>query len=136
MRFPLLVAALALTAFAGVSAQSNRLPRATIGVSDRFFADSTTTGAIILAKFRTQSQRADLLRLETFVDSTKRHAWSFQDILVTLSLSGNGVVAYWKIAGPRRVIDAYLARVRKLAADPSVIYDYEIRPAIVRCECD
>ena len=57
------------------------------------------------------------------------------DILVTLDLDGNGFVAVWKIAGARRVVDAHLKHVRELAADRRVIYDFDIRRAIVRCAC-
>jgi len=121
---------------AALGAQTLELPTDTLRVSDRFFADSTTTGAVILAKFQTSLQRADFLRLEIPVDSIARRRFLFQDILVSIDLNGNGWVASWRIAGPRRIIDAYLARVIALAKDHSVIYDYGIWRAVVLCNCD
>jgi len=127
---------MSFVASATLGAQARELPPDTLRVSDRFFADSATTGAVIVAKFQTSLQRADFLRLEIPIDSTARRRWLFQDILVSIDLNGNGWVASWRIAGPRRVIDAYLARVVALAKDRSVIYDYGIRRAVVTCNCD
>jgi len=87
----------------------------TISVSDRFFVDSTTTGARILAKFRTAEARASMLALDGLVTTIEGRRWMIGDILVQLDLNGNGFVAVWTVAGPRRVIETHLARVRESA---------------------
>jgi hypothetical protein len=108
----------------------------TIWVSDRFFFDSTTTGARILAKFRTADARTSLLALDGPVTTIDGRRWTIGDILVRLDLNGNGFVAMWTVAGPRRVVETHLARVRELAENRRIIYDHDIRLMLVRCACD
>jgi hypothetical protein len=134
IKLPILLAVLSFAT--SLQAQNAKPPVDTFYVADRFFADKTTTGAVIVAKFQTAKQRADLLRFETTVDSAADRVWRFDDILISLDLDGNGWVAIWRVAGPKPVVEKHLARVRELARGRSVIYDYEIRPAVVRCACD
>ena len=128
--------ALALTAVACARAQAPAPRGDTIHVADRYFADTTTTGAEILAKFRTSPQRAEMLRLDAPIDSADGRRWLLEDILVSIDISANGYVATWRIAGPRRIVERYLDRVVALAKDRSVIYDHGIRRLVVKCACD
>jgi len=114
----------------------SRIPVDTLHVSDRFFSDSTTTGVIILMKFNTAAQRAGMLRLDAVVDTAARRPWLLSDLLVSMDLNGNGYVATVRLAGPRAVIDRYVARIEAIANDRSVIYDFGVRRAVVRCSCD
>jgi len=55
---------------------------------------------------------------------------------VALSVNGNGFVAVWTVAGPKDVIEAYLAEFRSIVRTKHPIYDFGIRSLIVRCACD
>ena len=121
---------------ASLPAQAPQAALDTIAVSTRFIADSTTIGARIVAKFRTSEARISVLALDGVVATIEGRSWTVEDILVQLDLNGNGFVAIWTVAGPRRVIDAHLAHVLELARDRRVIYDHEIHLMPVRCACD
>ena len=127
---------LCLVVASAVDAQRPMLPSDTLRVSAKYFSDTSTIGAVITAKFRTSPQRAAVFRLDAPIDSTGGRVWLLEDVLVSLDIDGGGFIAIWRVAGPRRVIEAHLARVLELAKDRSVIYDYDIRRAIVRCACD
>ena len=107
----------------------------TIFVSDRYLT-TATTGAEIIAKFDSAAARTSMLRLDAPVTTVNGKAWTLGDILVSLDLNGNGYVARWVIAGPRSVVEAYLARFRSITRQRSPIYDSGIHALIVRCACD
>jgi hypothetical protein len=135
MRILSALLALSLATAAPVAAQASPTRRDTVFVSDRFFADSTTTGARIVAKFESAEARAALLGLQGVVTTANGRQWVLGDILVHLDLVGNGYVATWSVAGPRSVVEAHLARVRELTRDRKPIYDHGIYTLVVRCAC-
>lgn len=107
----------------------------TLFVSDRYLGKSTA-GAELTAKFDSSSARTAMLRLDAPVATVNGRRWVLGDILVTLSLNGNGVVAVWTVAGPRDVIAAYLSDFRAIVRTRHPIYDFGIRSLVVRCACD
>jgi hypothetical protein len=117
-----------------VNAQTTRRGD-TIFVSDRYLT-AATTGAEIIAKFDSVAARTSMLRLDAPVATINGKAWVLGDILVSVDLNGNGYVARWTIAGPRPVVDEYLARFRTVTRQRSPIYDSGIHALIVRCACD
>ena len=107
----------------------------TLFVSDRYLG-RTVTGAEITAKFDSSAARTTMLRLDAPVATIDGRRWVLGDILVGLSVNGNGVVAVWSVAGPKNVIDAYLRGFRAIVRMRHPIYDFGIRSLIVRCACD
>jgi len=77
-----------------------------------------------------------MLRLDAPVATINGRLWVLGDILVALSVNGNGFVAVWTVAGPKDVIEAYLAEFRSIVRTKHPIYDFGIRSLIVRCACD
>lgn len=119
-----------------VGAQAPPVSGDTIFVADRYFTDSTTIGAAIVAKFWTREARAALLSLDATVTILGTRTWRVDDVLVTLGIDGNGVTASWYVAGPRSVVEAHIARVEALARDRDTIYGHAVRRLVVRCACD
>jgi len=107
----------------------------TLFVSDRYLGVSTA-GAEITAKFDSPGARTAMLRLDAPIATINGRSWVLGDILVTLSVNGNGYVAVWTIAGPKTVIEAYLAAFRQIVRGRHPIYDSGVRALTVRCACD
>lgn len=121
-----------------VTASANAQARGdTLFVSDRYLANPAV-GAEITAKFESDSSaaRTAMLRLDAPVATIDGRRWVLGDLLVTLSVNGNGYVALWTVAGPKNVIEAYLAGLRALSRKRHPIYDFGVRSLIVRCACD
>jgi hypothetical protein len=129
-----LAAILLLGAVDSANAQTTRRGD-TIFVSDRYLT-AGATGAELIAKFDTAAARTSMLRLDAPVATINGRAWVLGDILVSLDLNGNGYVARWMVAGPRNVVEEYLARFRTITRQRSPIYDSGIHALIVRCACD
>lgn len=55
---------------------------------------------------------------------------------MSAGFNGNGYNATWIVAGPRDVIQPYVARLRKTMTDPSVVADWLVHKLIARCACD
>lgn len=108
----------------------------TLLVSDRYLVSTPAAGAALVAKFDSAAARTAMLRLDAPVTTFNGKRWLLGDILVTLDVNGNGYVATWTIAGPKEVIDAYLADFRLVVRSRHPIYDFGIRRLVVRCACD
>jgi hypothetical protein len=107
----------------------------TIFVADKFLGDSAVAYQLF-AKFHADSARAAEFRLRRRVGQIHGKAWTLGDIIVSADFNSNGYNASWIVAGPRDVIEPYVARLRKTMADPSVIADSLVQQLIVRCACD
>jgi hypothetical protein len=107
----------------------------TIFVADKFLGDSAV-GYQLVAKFHVDSVRAAEFRLRRRLAQINGKAWTFGDIIVSADFNSNGYNASWIVAGPRDVVEPYIARLRKLMADPSVIADSFVQKLVVRCACD
>lgn len=107
----------------------------TIFVADKYFGDSTVAYQLV-AKFHADSARAAEFRLRRRVAQIQGKAWTLGDIIVSADFNSNGYNATWIVAGPRDVIEPYVARLRKTMADPSVVADWLVQKLIVRCACD
>ena len=107
----------------------------TIFVADRFLGDSAVAYSLF-AKFHTASARAGELRLDMPLPEPSPRVQTLGDVVVNISLDGNGFVAVWIVAGPRQVVDPYIARMRLRMADRAVIYDSSVLKLVVRCACD
>jgi hypothetical protein len=107
----------------------------TLFVSDRYII-GPAAGAELTAKFDSSGSRTAMLRLDAPVATVTGKPWVLGDILVTLSVNGNGSVAVWSVAGPTDVIAAYLAAFREIVRASHPICDFGIRSLIVRCACD
>ena len=109
----------------------------TLFVSDRYLV-TPAVGGEITAKFEDDSSaaRTAMLRLDAPIATIDGRLWVLGDLLVTLSVNGNGYVAVWTVAGPKNVIEAYLAALRALSQRRHPIYDFGVRSLIVRCACD
>ena len=107
----------------------------TLFVSDRYIGKEVA-GAEITAKFDASDARTTMLRLDAPVATINGRRWVLGDILVALSVNGNGFVAVWTVAGRKDVIEAYLAEFRSIVRTRHPIYDFGIRSLIVRCACD
>ena len=90
----------------------------------------------LVAKFHADSARAAEFRLRRRVAQIHGKAWTLGDIIVSADFNSNGYNASWIVAGPRDVIEPYVARLRKTMADPSIIADWLVQKLIVRCACD
>jgi len=110
--------------------------RDTLFVADRYLV-TAPVGARITAKFEDDSAaaRAAMLRLDTPIATIKGRRWVLGDVLVSLSIDGNGIDAVWTVAGPQEVIDAYLLALRARAGSRHPIYDFGVRSLVVRCAC-
>lgn len=109
----------------------------TLFVSDRYLV-TPAVGAEITAKFEDDSSaaRTAMLRLDAPVATIDGRRWVLEDLLVTLSVNGNGSVAIWTVAGPKPVVEAYLAALRARFRSRHPIYDFGVRALVVRCACD
>ena len=107
----------------------------TIFVADKFLGDSAVAYQL-MAKFHADSVRAAEFRLRRRVAQVHGKAWTLGDIIVSADFNSNGRNATWIVAGPRDVIEPYVARLRKTMADPSVVADWLVQKLIVRCACD
>ena len=117
-----------------LDAQSDRRGD-TIFVADKFLGDSAV-GYQLFAKFHADSVRAAEFRLRRRLAQINGKTWTFGDVIVSADFNSNGYNASWIVAGPRDVIEPYIARLRKLMADPSVIADSLVQKLVVRCACD
>ena len=119
-RFLLPLAALVLLLFSTpVEAQTDRRGD-TIFVADKFVGDSAVAYQLF-AKVHADSARAAELRLRRRVARIQGKEWTLGDIIVSADFNSNGYNASWIVAGPRDVIEPYVARLRKTMADPSII---------------
>jgi hypothetical protein len=50
--------------------------------------------------------------------------WTLRDILVLADFNGSGSVATWQVSGPRPLIEAYLASMKRRYEDRSLFYDF------------
>jgi hypothetical protein len=134
-RFILPLCALFLLLVASsLEAQSDRRGD-TIFVADKFLGDSAVAYQLV-AKFHADSARAAEFRLRRRLGQVQGKAWTLGDIIVSADFNSNGYNASWVVAGPRDVVEPYIARLRKTMADPSVIADWLVQKLIVRCACD
>ena len=134
-RFALpLCALLLLVSSSRLDAQADRRGD-TIFVADRFLGDSTV-GYLLVAKFHADSVRASEFRLRRRVAQIHGKTWTFGDIIVSADFNSNGYNASWIVAGPRDVVEPYIARLRTLMADPNIIADSLVQRLVVRCACD
>jgi hypothetical protein len=108
----------------------------TLSVADRFLSARHTSGAVVIAHFRTAELRAAVLRLDGVVSIHENRAWLLSDILVNVDFNGNGFVATWRVVGPTPVIEAHLGQIAEIAKDRDQIYDHSIRKSVVKCACD
>ena len=107
----------------------------TIFVADKYLGDSAVAYQLV-AKFHADSARAAEFRLRRRVAQLQGKAWTLGDIIVSADFNSNGYNATWIVAGPRDVIEPYVARLRKTMADPSIVADWSVHKLIVRCACD
>lgn len=107
----------------------------TIYVADRFLGD-TTVGYHLVAKYEAASVRNAEMRLESQLGEKDGKTWTLGDVIVSADFDGNGYNASWIVAGPRAIIEPYVARMRKKMADRSIIADWLIQKLVVRCACD
>ena len=107
----------------------------TIYVADRFLGD-TTVGYLLVAKFEAASTRNAELRLNRQLRVLNGKTWTLGDVIVSADFDGNGYNASWIVAGPRAVIEPYVARMRRRMADRTIIADWLVQKLIVRCACD
>ena len=134
-RFILTLAALfLLLSPAPLEAQSDRRGD-TIFVADKFLGDSAVAYQLV-AKFHADSARAAEFRLRRRVAQVHGKAWTLGDIIVSAGFNSNGYNASWIVAGPRDVIEPYIARLRRTMSDTSIIADWLVQKLIVRCACD
>ena len=134
-RFILPLCALFLLLFASdLEAQSNRRGD-TIFVADKFLGDSGVAYQLF-AKFHADSARAAEFRLRRRLGQVHGKEWTLGDVIVSADFNSNGYNASWIVAGPRDVIEPYVARLRKTMADPSIVADWLVQKLIVRCACD
>ena len=117
-----------------LEAQSDRRGD-TIFVADKYLGDSAVAYQLV-AKFHADSARAAEFRLRRRVAQIQGKAWTLGDIIVSADFNSNGYNASWIVAGPRDVVEPYVARLRKTMADPSIIADWSVQKLIVRCACD
>lgn len=117
-----------------LEAQSDRRGD-TIFVADKFLGDSAVAYQLV-AKFHADSARAAEFRLRRRVAQIQGKAWTLGDIIVSADFNSNGYNASWIVAGPRDVVEPYVARLRKTMADPSIIADWSVQKLSVRCACD
>ena len=107
----------------------------TVFVADKFLGDSAVAYQLV-AKFHADSARAAEFRLRRRVAQIHGKAWTLGDIIVSADFNSNGYNASWIVAGPRDVIEPYIARLRKTMADPIIIADWLVQKLVVRCACD
>ncbi|HEU5073763.1 MAG TPA: hypothetical protein VFU02_06310 [Polyangiaceae bacterium] len=107
----------------------------TIFVADKFLGDSAVAYQLF-AKFHADSARAAEFRLRRRVAQIQGKAWTLGDIIVSADFNSNGYNASWIVAGPRDVIEPYVARLRKTMSEPSNVADWLVHKLVVRCACD
>ena len=135
LRFSLPHCAFFLLLFSSpLEAQSDRRGD-TIFVADKYLGDSAVAYQLV-AKFHADSARAAEFRLRRRVAQIQGKAWTLGDIIVSADFNSNGYNASWIVAGPRDVVEPYVARLRKTMADPSIMADWSVQKLIVRCACD
>ena len=107
----------------------------TVYVADKFLGDSAVAYQLV-AKFHADSARAAEFRLRRRLGKVNGKEWTFGDIIVSADFNSNGYNASWIVAGPRDVIEPYVARLRKTMADRNIIADWLVQKLVVRCACD
>jgi hypothetical protein len=107
----------------------------TIFVADKFLGDSAVA-YLLYAKFHADSARVAELRVNRRVARVNGKAWTLADIIVSADFNSNGFNASWIVAGPRDVIEPYVARLRSIMANPAIIADSIVQKLVVRCACD
>ena len=78
----------------------------------------------VFAKFNSQSQLADVLRLDARIGTFAGRPWTLADILVRVDLNANGDVADWMVSGPAPLISAYVKNLRQLYEKKELMYDF------------
>ncbi|HJU68018.1 MAG TPA: hypothetical protein VJ650_07180 [Gemmatimonadaceae bacterium] len=135
LRFSLLLCALFLPLVSSpVEAQADRRGD-TIFVADKFLGDSAVAYQLV-AKYHADSSRAAEFRLRRRLGQVQGKEWTFGDIIVSADFNSNGYNASWIVAGPRDVVEPYVARLRKRLADRNLVADWLVQKLIVRCACD
>ncbi len=135
LRFSLPLCVLVLALFSRpLEAQHDRRGD-TIFVADKFLGDSAVAYQLV-AKFHADSARAAEFRLRRRIAQVQGKAWTLGDIIVSADFNSNGYNASWIVAGPRDVVEPYIARLRQTMADPGTIADGSVQKLIVRCACD
>jgi len=119
-----------LAAFALAECQSLQIASQPVLVADRLYwfeSDGEGNQAYqICAKFYSQSQLADALRLDTTVGKYVDRSWTLADILVQVDLNANGNVATWMVSGPAPLILAYINDLQQLYENNELMYDFGI----------
>jgi len=77
----------------------------------------------ITAKFNSQSDLADVLRLNAVIGEFAGRSWTLADILVQVDLNANGYVASWMISGPEPLISSYIGELQQLYENGELMYD-------------
>jgi len=120
-----------LAAFALVEFQSLEVTSPPFLVADQLYwfgSDGEENLAYqIVAKFYSQSQLADVLRLDTTVGEYSGRSWTLADILVEVDLNANGDVASWIVSGPASLISAYIDNLQHLYSYGEIMYDFGAR---------
>lgn len=120
-----------LATFALAECQSLQITSPPILVADRLYwfgSDGEGNQAYqICAKFYSQSQLADALRLDTTVGEYVDRLWTLADILVQVDLNANGNVATWMVSGPVPLILVYIDDLQQLYENNELMYDFSAR---------
>ncbi|MCD4700974.1 MAG: hypothetical protein K8S24_03865 [Candidatus Aegiribacteria sp.] len=117
-----------LATFTLAECQSLQVTNPPVLVADRLYwfeSDGKGNQAYhICAKFYSQSQLADVLRLDTTVGEYFGRSWTLADILVQVDLNANGNVASWIISGPAPLILEYIGDLQQLYENGELMYDF------------
>ena len=117
-----------LAAFAIAESQSLQETISPILVADRLYwfgYDGEENQAYrIVAKFHSQSELADALRLDAGIGEYAGSSWTLANILVEVDLNANGYVASWMISGPAFLISAYIDDLQQLYETGVLMYDF------------
>ena len=117
--------------FAFAECQSLQVTNPPVLVADRLYwfgSDGEENLAYhICAKFYTQSQLTDVLRLDTIIGKYADRSWTLADILVQVDLNANGNVASWMVSGPVPLILVYMDNLQQLYENSELMYDFYVR---------
>ena len=88
----------------------------------------------ITGKFQSAQAMVELLKLDAEVgrladrrSPNQEKVWTLRAILVSIDFNANGNVATWTVAGPRRLITAYVHTLSEKNDDRSLFYDFGAR---------
>ena len=120
-----------LAIFAFAECQSLQVTNPPVLVADRLYwfgSDGEENLAYhIGAKFYTQSQLADVFRLDVTVGDYADRSWTLADILVHVDLNANGNVASWTVSGPMPLILEYIDNLQQLYENSELMYVFSVR---------